>query len=241
MSRTFGVEVECGHPDGWEGVGRLFRASDCSREWSISSDGSGVEARTPILSGASGFKELKKGMNLIRSTGGYVTRRDGLHVHHGAPELRDKALAVRLIKSWVANTPVIEQFAAQHRCGINAYNPPWGAGHVRQLETARADSRYSTGWQPCGPRGAINLLSLENHGTVELRLFEGTLDYDIADAWVRFGQRFIDNVLKQRKRVLAPAKEPSELLKRVKLNKTASKRLLAKAGGGYTDLTFQSF
>lgn len=241
MSRTFGVEVECGHPDGWEGVARLFRASDCSREWSIGSDGSGVEARTPILSGLSGFKELKKGMNLIRSTGGYVTNQDGLHVHHGAEELiGNKELAVLLVKSWSANSDVIEKFVRANRCGGTAYNPRWSIGHIRQLEQATPDSRYRCGWTPVGPRGALNLGSLEEHGTVELRVFEGTLDYDIAEAWVRFGQRFVNEVLKNKKLLPRYTKEDS-LLKRVRVAKKAQERLLAKAAGGYRDMTFQSF
>lgn len=241
MSRTFGVEVECGHPQGWEGVARLFRQSDCSREWSIGSDGSGVEARTPILTGLAGFKELKKGMNLIRSTGGYVTRRDGLHVHHGAEELfGNKDLAVLLVKSWAINSDVIEKFVELRRCGINAYNPRWSDGHIRQLEQVTLNPNYRCGFPPIGPRGALNLGSLEDHGTVELRLFEGTLDYDLAEAWVRFGQRFLNEVLKRKKPLPRYTREDS-LLKRVRVSKKVSERLLEKAAGGYRDLTFQSF
>lgn len=258
MSRTFGVEIECGHPEDYDDVHALLLAGGCSREWSVGYDGSGVEARTPILKGPSGFKEFKKGMNIIRSTGGYVTHRDGMHVHHGTPELENnKALAVRLVKSWAVNQEVLNLFVNDHRKSGGGPCPPWHASHIAALERAveRPEDAtqgiydsYSGSYRGrrawfgrCGPRGALNLRSLENHGTVELRLFEGTLDYDIAEAWVKFGQRFIDNVLKQRKRALSKASEPSELLKRVKLNKTASDRLLAKASGSYRDLTFQSF
>lgn len=260
MGRTFGVEIECGHPDGPSGVASILRQNGCSSEWRVGADGSGVEARTPVLEGRSGFKEFKKGMNLIRETGGYVTRRDGLHVHHGAPEVvNDRQLAARLIESWYYNTPLIEGFVAGHRCGRSAYNPPWTHSQVQQLKTSPqfSNGQHDTSsgtYDPytrrrsgvvhyfgqCGPRGAINLHSLARHGTVELRLFEGTLDYGIAEAWVKFGQRFLNAALK-RKSPLPRASDGSELLKRLRVGKQASERLLAKAGGSYTDLTFQSF
>lgn len=255
MSRTFGVEIECGHPQGYTEVSRLLRRGGCSVEWSVGADGSGVEARTPVLEGRAGFKEFKKGMTIIRETGGYVTNRDGMHVHHGAPEVvNSKKLAVLLVKSWAANQDVLNRFVNSNR-RAGGPCPPWTAAHITTLEhsvedASRAissnynrDGSYNPGrphFTHCGPRGAINLGSLRRYGTIELRLFEGTLDYNIAEAWVKFGQKFLDEVLK-RKRPLTTARNESELLKRVKLGKQASERLLAKSGGSYRDLTFQSF
>jgi hypothetical protein len=195
-----------------------------------------------VLQGPSGFKELKKGMNIIRSTGGYVTQRDGMHVHHGVPEVvNDKEKAIRLIQSWMDNTPHIEAFVAARRCGGGAYNPRWSADSLRQLQSPQAVEQprlyNELYFGRCGPRGAINLHSLSEHGTIELRLFEGTLDYDIAEAWVRFGQRFFESVLK-RKQPLPRLTNGEELLKRIRVSKRATERLLTKANGGYRDLTY---
>jgi Putative amidoligase enzyme len=244
--RTFGVEVECGHPRGTSGVRELLR--DHGLNWQVGSDGSGVEARTPILSGKEGFKEFRKGMRIIRETGGYVTNADGLHVHHGAPELRrNKELAVVLVKSWVNNQEHIGRLAAtRRRSGYPC--PSWTPAQVALLETATdnpADYPLRDSWDNriiqagyfahCGPRGALNLHSLVEHGTIEIRLLEGTLDVEKAETWIRFGQRFINDVL-GRKRPLPACGDTEELLRKVRAGQK-TRRLLTQE----RDATYHNF
>lgn len=235
MERTFGVEVECGHPRGPSGVRELLR--DAGLQWQVGSDGSGVEARTPILTGKAGFKELRLGIKVIRESGGYVTTADGLHVHHGTPELRrNRDLAVTLVKSWVNNQDHIAQLAAvRRRSGYPC--PAWTTAQVDLLETATnnpSDYPQRDSWDNrvlrpgyfanCGPRGALNLHSLIEHGTVEIRLLEGTLDAEKAETWVRFGQRFLNDVLK-RKRPLPACGSTEELLRKVRAGQKTRKLL----------------
>jgi hypothetical protein len=239
--KTFGVEIECYHPQGYNQVRTILRQAGCSAEWDVGCDGSGVEARTPVLQGEAGFKELRKGVKAIRDTGGYVTTSDGLHVHHGTPGLK-KEEAVRLIKSWHANTPTINGFVApRRRAGWPC--APWNDTYIRTLErdnTPPGPDRWEHWWAHCGPRGAINLHSLIEHETIELRLFEGTLHYPLIEAWVKFGQRFLNEALKkERKRPLSRIQQRDRLLEQLGVAKRHKEVLLAKAGG-QADPTFQA-
>src|SRR5512138_1933860 len=92
--RGFGVEIECGHRDGCDHVrasmqsaGFNMRSDYAHGGYNVGYDGSGVEVRTPILRGKEGFRELKRIFKHLNDEGCYVTTRDGMHVHHDAPEL----------------------------------------------------------------------------------------------------------------------------------------------------------
>lgn len=241
--RTFGVEIECGHDDGPQGVERLFtRAGGWLPGWSFGYDGTGVEARTPVLSGPRGFKELRRALTFLRANGAWVTDSDGLHVHHGVPEIvNSKELGKQLVLSWNGNKTIVNKFVAPRRRNRGSC-PHWTAAEIKRLDLEGDDDpnvqeqQYnpSTGryegkvyYGLCGPRGSLNLWSLTEHGTVELRLHEGTLDADQAEAWVRFGQRFINTVL-ERKSPLPKFSNSEELLKRVRVGQRAAKRLLDK-------------
>jgi hypothetical protein len=207
----------------------------------VGCDGSGVEARTPVLQGEAGFKELRKGVKAIRDTGGYVTTADGLHVHHGTPGLTHEE-AVKLIKSWHVNTHTINTFVApRRRSGYPC--PAWNARYIRTLErdkTEPGEDRWEHWWAHCGPRGAINLHSLIAHETIELRLLEGTLHYPLIEAWVKFGQRFLNEALKkERKRPIQQINQHERLLEQLGVAKRHKEVLLAKAGGR-EDPTFRA-
>lgn len=263
MSRTFGVEVECGHVDGIPAVVELLRGAGLNAGthvtqrgwWNVGHDGSGVEARSPILSGPAGFKELRTALKAIHDGGGVVTQRDGLHVHHGIPDLlSNKDAIVRLVRSWMDNSPHIHAFIARRRSGRSAYNPDWTEDQFNDLfENGTTDRHvqqrynYTTGRYDgpkfvayCGPRGSLNLRSLSEHGTVELRAHEGTLDPDIAEAWVRFGQRFINAVV-NRKRPIPRCDSPEELLRKVRLGQGVAVRLLDKPARDSTYIDIRSF
>ena len=238
--RTFGVEIECGHPDGYQAVRRILSNAGMG-DWDVGRDGSGVEARSPILSGPAGFKTLRRAMNAIRENGGVVTSADGMHVHHGVPDLEnDKDAIIRLVRSWMDNTPLIHQFVNERRRNYGPC-PDWREEQFTQLVeegTTNSDAYATYDWYlgrytgniyvgQCGPRGSLNLWSLGEHGTVELRSHEGTLDADIAEAWVRFGQRFINAVV-SRKTPMPRCNSHEELLRRIRLGQTVAKRLVEK-------------
>lgn len=222
QNRKFGIEIECGFDRelsrrdrgvAWANSISLLRsaasAGKISTYWADNAghDGTLLETRSPILCGAAGFKELHTVMNLLRENGGYVTSRDGMHIHHDAPEFVNDAEAVsRLVSSWRANEEVIYRLVADRRHG-SPVCPRW----TDKLETdikkfgtdgkiTRKDSYYDTtvtiddfkswGWD----RRDLNINALGEHGTIEIRLHQGTLDPVQAEAWIRFGQAFLNKI-----------------------------------------------
>lgn len=225
--RANGFRVGNGYPNGVYNVG---------------SDGSGVEVRTPILQGREGFREMKRIFGFLNSINCFVTTRDGMHVHHEALELVDNpALCLKLLDQYVANRDTIREMVAPIRHNSGAC-PTWSQGYVEQLReyvetlTPRPNPRYrpnsrfanereptivvsATGSNrmPTAGRSDMNLSSLREHGTVEWRLHEGSLNYDQARAWVMFVQKFMHSAIGGATPI--SARNRQELLQRIRLTK----------------------
>lgn len=151
-------------------------AGDHRDKWSVTPDGSGLEVRTRPLPGDTGFAELRKGMRILRDAGGFVTRRDGMHVHFEAPDYHaDDQAKERLAETWLNNVRHIHQFVDPYRRG---------QGYGRTIP-----DKHST--------GRDYDLNLRGHNgiTIELRLHEGTLEYQRAANWLRFGNYLLDTVI----------------------------------------------
>jgi hypothetical protein len=234
-NRAFGVELEFSS-NGLEehGVARVLRnAFDRAgyRRWNfmqrMHGDGSELELKTPILRGKEGLDKLKLVMNTLYNHDCYCTEEDGLHVHHDAPEFVDNIdNCIRIVKSWRANRHLIYKFVAPDRThdyygdeGAHWACPAWTDEDIEYLET----KKMFPSWE----RNDLNLHALSRHGTIELRLHEGTLDFTEAQAWILFGQNFIERTLKHSMR---DSKDVSKLLKKIKVNPDAEKSLLRKAG-----------
>lgn len=232
--RRFGVEIEFGSRQvNYTQVRELLRRSRLFKgasNWgnNVGHDGSGIEVRSPILQGKDGFKQLETILHFLREDcGGYVTRSDGLHVHHDAPEfVGDFDAIVRLVKSWSANQEVIKQMV--HPARTYAACPRWTRDYITALEQVAQANPAQLIQQRWGRR-ALNIDSLREHGTIEIRQHEGTLDFDKAKSWIEFGQHFIESAL-NRKRPIPCADAPDVLLKRVRVPKKSSERLLQVAG-----------
>lgn len=234
-ARRFGVEIECGLPDGEEQAYELFpifdydsdEEFDPEKHWTAGQDGSGVEVRTPILQGPEGFETLRWAMSVIKGADGYVSRADGLHVHHDAPEfVANPELCLKIVDSWRNNETKIHEMVAPHRRGGYGACPTWRTGYYNQLKA----------WvgEPAGPlyvgRNDLNLSSLRGHGSIEIRLHEGTLDADVAIAWIQFGQRFIHQVVES---VDPLASVEQDLLVNIQLSDEARAILAEKAALGH--------
>ncbi len=186
--------------------------------FNIGHDGSEWEVRTPILSGPAGLKTVKKFLNLILENGGSVTTADGLHVHHDAPEfIGNTPLTAKLVKNWLINQNEIMQMVDPRRKNAGAC-PIWTWEILQQYETLTYD----------GGRRNLNVRALNEHGTIEIRLHEGTLDYEEVFSWVRFGQAFIGNVLNEVGDELLLPYTPKELMKRVNVSRNASRFITRK-------------
>lgn len=239
--RAFGVEIEfCSDGRGREGTARLLcEAFDNAgiRRWNFTQrlgwDGSELELRTPILRGDDGMKKLELVMDTLDSAGCYTTSEDGMHVHHDAPEfINNIDLCIKLVKTWKNNQHIIYQFVDPERTrgydgdDYDDYDeeyghwacPEWSEKQIAEMERGR----YIPGWS----RNDLNLMSLPEHGSIEIRLHEGTLDFPEAESWILFGRRFIDRTASESD--ILSSTGASDLLKKVKVVGYAEEILMRK-------------
>lgn len=241
-SRAFGVEIEFGvdansfDTDEWgdldyEEFLKEFKFDDYCRNpegWEWGEDGTMFEFRSPILQGAAGFAELRRMMKTIRDKGGYVSSEDGLHVHHNAPEFVNSLdRTVQLVRSWNNNIQAIHEMVNPNRHEAWAC-PGWS---THQIERLLHDGPEAVVFNE---RPDLNIFALSSHGTIEIRLHEGTLNPDVAEAWVKFGQRFIYEVLSQTEDLVYCA-DDAELMSRLKLSASAQAAIAAKKARGHYD------
>jgi hypothetical protein len=225
--RAFGIEIECGNErwDRWNGEAEtavLLRNNGFSR-WAndVGSDGSGIEIRSPILQGQEGFKELKEVLAFLRSENFFTASIDGGHIHHDTPELsfdRPETWPAigRLVESWYINEDHIHKLVHPRRRRL-AHCHKITRPMVNSAKQGRIEGRGSLNWA-CIDDARPN---------VEIRLLEGSLDYELVSSWIKFGQRFIDNVL-NRKSVLT-CNDVHDLLKRTRMGARAQTKLLRPA------------
>ena len=185
-------------------------------------DGSGVEIRTPALKGTQGLEELKNAMEFLTSIGGFTGRADGMHVHHEAYDYIDNGVAIlALTDSWIANRNVLRLFVDKYR---------WAALSCAAVSKKPIDDTVK-GRSQGFPRGDLNFGSLLRHGTIEIRLHEGTLNPITAAAWVVFGQAFIEKVI--REKAFGNKQTPAKLLEHLgvadKYAKVLHERAVANA------------
>lgn len=243
--RYFGVEIEHGNDvHGWSGVATLLRIAFPELHQpgyknltlTVGCDGSGVEVRTPPLIGSKGFRTLRSLFDYLKKIGGYTSDRDGMHVHFDAPEfVAQPELVPVLAKNWIANENVLLPFVhtRRHARGSCTRDLTGHGGQpefnisIEQLEAAAAAGGKP--WELQRYRGALNLRSLERHGTVEVRLHEGTLEYGQAAAWIRFCIALINASAEGK--LLKTCNTPQELLAEVKPHSTARRQLSRRASG----------
>lgn len=209
----------------------------------VTYDGSGCEVRSPVLCGDDDMKELEAVMNMLKELGGRVYQADGLHVHHDAPEylVDDDKLAYKrictLAQSWCNNQAIINDLVSEHRradwfkCEMAGYGPTSCYKQVTQkvvdaIKNTSKPVEYTTQdyrqyrVKPKDALGrmndrmyALNVAALATHGTIEVRQYQGTLNFDRARAWIRFGQCFIDTVLQDDNTPIAPYESIDDLMK----------------------------
>lgn len=232
--RKFGIEFEFSMPFLREFRTRKFELMENLLEenglknFSVGLDGSEFEVRTPILSGPNGFKTVKKFLNLVLKNGAFAHETyDGLHVHHDAPEfINNKTNVVKLVENWVENQNEIVKMVASRRNGSSAC-ALWQEHHLSELERT-----FGTQGAYFGRRN-LNITSLTSKGTIEIRLHEGTLDYEEVFSWVRFGQAFIGKTLEETGENLGGSENPMELLRKVNISRNASRFITKKMVNRY--------
>ncbi len=170
----------------------------CVHDGSLSDRVAHAEVVTPILS-EEDIPELQQVVRAVRGCGARVDASTGIHIHiDGAPF--DGRAVKNLIKIWNKQEDLIFhafKVSSERRARYCRENDP---GFIARLERARPTSKEALNAVWYGGRStgrqrhrydssryhAVNLHSLFYRGTIEFRLFEGTLHAGEVKAYVQF-------------------------------------------------------
>lgn len=198
--RSFGVEIEftrCTQAAAAAAISTAlggrdvrtagYHSSTTYNEWRIEHDGSvsrngrGGEAVSPIMRGPEGLAEIKLVVDAIKSVGGSVDRRTGIHVHIDAGDLTGEQIA-RLMAAYVDRQEAFDRMVSPSRRGGH-YCAPMPQNekveHEIALKRDRRPYHYGTRYR------TVNLMSLHRTGTVEFRQHQGSLNATKIGAWVK--------------------------------------------------------
>jgi len=219
-SLSFGVELECLIPEGWtrDALAQKIREAgiECNAEsynhtvrtgWKVVTDASvggranlrGIEVVSPILRGEEGFDHLRKICLILTEINAKITKTCGLHVHVDARE-DSVEFFKNLVRLYASAEPVIDSFMAPSRRGsTNTYCQPVRINHAMMDQATTIDDvAYASSQQPgrhnyraASRSRKLNLQPYWQHGTVEFRQHQGTIDAQKADHWVRFCLRMV--------------------------------------------------
>lgn len=167
---TFGFEVE------------LYRWPEEShrdwlpRTWGIHEDtttGSGYEVLTPVLHLDEFAEKLKPTMDYL-SEHSEVTRKEGTHMHVG--NFKDVDHAMRFFQLCVQSEPLWATWLVSKSRRDNQYCLNTADGAITMRTSGfHTTSRYVK----------VNAQSYSEHGTIEIRAHQGTLDYVKMHAWAQ--------------------------------------------------------
>jgi hypothetical protein len=208
---TFGVELECMPARGntMRSVALAITQAGvaCDSEmynhsirthWKIVTDASvpgGFEVVSPELRGEDGFAQLRKVCDVLTSLRCRVNRSCGFHVHVGAVA-QPLSFFKNLIKLYASAEDAIDSFMSPSRrasantfCGslkarINTQALD-AASTVGQVARAIRQNEGRDRARHAGRYCKLNLQSFWQHGTVEFRQHQGTVEASKAENWVR--------------------------------------------------------
>lgn len=213
-SLTFGVELEFKFPRGLS-LGSIAQeiteaGVQCNDEiynhsnrgyWKAVTDASvdtngtsGGEIVSPILQGEEGFRQLRIVCNTLTRLRCKVNKRCGFHVHVGARGMSVDFFK-NLVSMYAAAENQIDSFMAPSRrasnnsyCGPVRVNPMLlsAAQNVDQVVSACYQSGSGSNARGANRYRKLNLMSFWQHGTVEFRQHQGTVESVKAENWVRF-------------------------------------------------------
>jgi hypothetical protein len=209
---TFGVEIEFRRPTDRGGylldvqvIAQAVRDAgiECHAEdynhhtrphWKIVYDGSSdQELVSPILSGEDGLEQVRKVMEVLRNLECRVTRSEGMHVHVGARGFSPVQIA-RLAAAYTANSSLFDAVVSRTRRSGGS-GARW-CNHLSDREVSRITSAAVGGDILRIDRyRSVNLYAYHQHGTVEFRQHQGTLNGTKATAWVRLLLAFVTHVI----------------------------------------------
>lgn len=160
--------------------------------WQVKGDGSvrgrggqGMEIASAVLRGSQGFRDIGTVCSVLRGLGCTVNRTCGLHVHHDANDLSLDAIK-RVVRLWANNQVHINGLVASGR-PTNRYCSALHQGDIGTVDSLTALNQLSRVYR----YKALNVAAYMTHGTLEVRLHQGTLETDKVLAWVMFTKAMV--------------------------------------------------
>lgn len=199
---VYGIHIAPYHGNRCTGCQRTMNY----RYWKVEADASvdnrtmlGGEVVSPVLRGEPGLDEMRRVMKVIRSVGGAVDARCGLHVHVGAENMTNEQRA-RVIETLHKHHGVLNRLVAPSRLN-NVYCRQPSENEIRTW----ADNMRRTGLYGYGDKyRSINVAKFPVIGTIEIRLHQGTLNGRKATAWVNFLVGIFDGATRDADEGFAP-------------------------------------
>lgn len=206
MATTFGMEFEIQGLSVRESALVLNGAGiECDTQaathetrdnWKAVYDGSvsnGAEVVSPILSPAR-LNEAHKVTKALKNAGARVDRATGFHVHIGLDAFRDEQgnfydNVAKFTLNWYAAHNAIGALVAPSRLNNRYCRVLSRDAAERQAEYTR---NQNSGAYDSNRYVSLNLESMRRHGTIEIRLHQGTLNGVKAIAWAQFVAGLID-------------------------------------------------
>lgn len=186
--RRYGVEIEC--IDASDSSYSNNTAFQSKYDSSVASGG--CEFVSPILCGDKGFEELRKMCKILSSNYADTNDSCGLHIHIDLTDFDDSDLA-RLFYFVQLLEPIARKFVPNSRNRNEFCNS--------SIEGMDFETKYENGFFKGLQRySAYNFQSYNFRKTLEIRLHQGTIDYDEIRNWVSLHLAIVDYV-KRRKSV----------------------------------------
>lgn len=211
-TRKFGIELELLHAPGF----RSLR----SRNWGAHRDGSvsnGIELVSPILQGNSGLDVIHAATDLAQEKGWKVDKRCGFHLHLDVNNL--DTTGIYRICSLYRHLQWFLFFLVDHRRRDSTYTKPWTADIDSLLEESRTATGFTKFIQHPIVRNdryyLLNVDSIRKHGSLEIRLHQGTTNREKIYHWIRFHAHLFDWAVKA---------NPERVAKALALGRTIPKR-----------------
>ncbi len=188
--RTFGIEIETSNCKGFSSLkNKIIWA--CTDDFSIA----GKEFITPTLYGDEGLQEIRSFCKKANDLEWKSDTNCGLHLHMGIGDLSPEELK-RLAFAYLHTYKLWRQFISARRANNSMCGPP---GYPFS-EITKIDIQDSEEWEYFAAErdrfDAINWRAYLTHGTIELRLLNGTLDAELICNWIKTHTRFVDFVIK---------------------------------------------
>lgn len=205
-SLTFGVEFECVNAPRAavvrEASARGLVMNDMSYNhtnsrtaYKLVSDGSltgsnAVECVTPVLSGSAvGFGSMKSCLDALGAVGARVNSSCGTHVHVGYANMSDEHY-INVFANYQQLESLIDSFMHSSRANSSWCQSLRGY-HFDRCRTKvdvyhELGGHYATAQRDSSRYHKVNACAYGQHGTIEFRQHQGTLNYAKISMWARF-------------------------------------------------------